>query len=690
MREIKRARRDAAALLFMVATIAIQLRGVAVRGRVFFFEDVAAYFEPLWSAAARATREGTLTTLTDTFDPLALGAWSGQPLLGDPQLGILYPPHQLLWLLMPAVRAYAVDVVLHSLWAAFGAYALVRALGRSRAAAATAGTALSLSAYFVLETRHVMFLVSASWVPWLLLAVTLHARAGSRRSAAAITTCAAMALLGGGWSMLVFALPPVLVFTAARLRDRRRRWLSTTAAALLGVALAAVQLLPAVAHGALSPRALPLAPTFASSYAWPTFAYARTLLFPLAYGDDALGTYVGAPDQWELCGYGMGAIAAVFALCSLARRDGRKERIAYLALVGIAILAALGDGGPLGPLLRHVPLLSRARCPARALFIYTIVVPLLCADGVDRLRARWAWLVPLAVALELLVTFRAENPTVPMTETAIAPPALAAIPQEPSDGRTLFDVHLGQRYHNGGLRWNRESAGGYSSLPLWRYLHLLWIANHRTVYPGWPAPALAHDLTAQGLWTLDSPIVDLLDVRWLLTPHDRPPAGTGWVREAAGDDDIDRWRNDEAMSRGFVVHDLERVRDERAAAVAIARADFVPGRAIVEVEVRVEPGDVEPATLVGREHFAVSVHGAGVFVLSEPWLPSWRVFVDGREMPVLRVDYALTGVAISSGHHDVRFERVDEPLRCGALVSLVALLVTLALCIPAPIPRRPS
>ena len=660
----------------MVGAVVVQLLGV-VTGGVFFFEDVAAYFEPLWSAAARASRAGELPTL-------ALGAWSGQPLLGDPQVGILYPPHQLLWLVAPVVRAYALDVVLHSLWAALGAYALCRALGRSRPAAASAGIALSLSAYFVLETRHVMFLVSASWVPWLWLAVTLHARTGSRRSAAAIAGCISLALVGGGWSMLVFALAPTVVFAVARLHGVQwRTWLTTGAAALLGVALASVALVPALAHAALSPRALPLAASFASSYAWPSLAYAKTLLFPLAYGDDALGTYVGAPDQWELCGYGVGLVAAMFALASLTRRDGRGERLAYVALVVLAMLAALGDRAPIGKLLSHLPLLSRARCPARALFIYTLVVPLLCADGVDRLgRARWIWIVPLAVALELLVTFRAENPTTSLADTQLAPLALAIIPQAPSDGRTLFDVHLGQRYHNGGLRWNLESPGGYSSLPLWRYLHLLWISNHRAVYPGWPVPELAHDLTAQGLWTLDSPIVDLLDVRWLLAPHGRPPSGSGWVLEAAGDDGIDRWRNDEALPRGFVVHEVERVTDEAAAAVAIARADFSPRRAIVESFVAMEPGPIEAATLTGREQFVVMVHGAGLFVMAEPWVPSWRASIDGRDVPVLRVDYALTGVAIAAGRHVVRFERIDRALRAGAILSLLALVITLALCFP--------
>ena len=96
----------------------------------------------------------------------------------------------------------------------------------------------------------------------------------------------------------------------------------------------------------------------------------------------------------------------------------------------------------------------------------------------------------------------------------------------------------------------------------------------------------------------------------------------------------------------------------------------------------VEAGPVEAAKLLGREHFDVTVHGDGLFVLAEPWIPSWRASIDGRDVPVLRVDYALTGLAIAAGRHEVRFERVDRALRAAAVLSLLALVVTLALCIP--------
>ena len=514
-----------------------------------------------------------------------------------------------------------------------------------------------------------MFVVSAAWLPWLAWAL-------ARRRWAALAIAFAMALLGGGWSMLVYAAPVVLFFAIARAERVALR--ETIGATLLGAAIAAIQLLPALAHTELSPRALPLAPSFAHSYAWPSLKYAVTLVFPLWLGDDARGTYIGAPDQWELCGYGCGLVVALLAASSL---RATKNAIVYAAAIGLAMIAACG--------VLELPILDRLRCPARALFLYTLIVPVAAAYGVDRLRARWrrtrhvsGWLAPVLVALELVVTFRAENPTVTIAEAHATPAVVAQIPTTPTEDRTLIDVHLGQAFHNGGARWNLETATGYSSVPLWRLLHLLWIANHGRTYPGWPHPQLAHDLSAQNLWTYGSPLVDLLGVRWALVPRDRVADASGWHLVKIGADGIDLGRNDEALPRAFVLHRAEVVADEAAAAEAIADRAFDPSRtAIVEVANAVS-GDAPftVATIVERTLDRIRVRAAGgILVVTEPFEPSWGATLDGNAIAVQRVDYALLGVAVPDGEHEVVLTRHDRALRIGALITLGALLLLAAL-----------
>jgi hypothetical protein len=646
--------------------ILIQYRAPLL-GRIWFFEDIQAYFLPLWTAVARNLRHGYLPS----WD---LGAWSGQPLLGDPQIGILYPPNWLILILHP-MRAYAWLTLLHAGIAAAGMASLVLARGRSHAAAALAALALSLSAFMVLELRHIMFVATTAWLPWVLWGIEKYSQDRRLDRLVASAGALGLAILAGGWSMLYWGALLIFVYSI-----RSPRTLAFTF--LVGVALACAQILPALAHARLSPRALGLEYSEAVSYSWPSYRYLITLVFPTWYGDG--DHYQGAPDQWELCGYATGAITFVLALFSLFRLDRRRERAALFVLMLLALLVARG-GAVHRFFFLHLPLFSSMRCPARALYLCTLILPLLAADGLDLVlsQQRTKTLVVAALVLELLVTWRAANPSSSLSEAQQLPAAVEWIRERPRLGRMINDVHLGQRFHNIGLLAGVESAGGYSSLPIWRYLHLLWIANHGAVYPH---AHLANDLTAQGLWRFSSPLVDLLSVRHLMTHL--PPEGSGWTKVFTGPDGIDIWRNQEALPRAFVVYRTRVIPDEAAQAKGLI--DLKPSEeAIVDRDLGIGGGgEMTPLGALYRESsldFAVEVTAPrrGLLVFPEVWAPSWKVLVDDKPAELLRVDYALRGVVVDPGKHIVVMALDDTPLAWGGAVSLTALFLLVGLLVVA-------
>jgi hypothetical protein len=68
----------------------------------------------------------------------------------------------------------------------------------------------------------------------------------------------------------------------------------------------------------------------------------------------------------------------------------------------------------------------------------------------------------------------------------------------------------------------------------------------------------------------------------------------------------------------------------------------------------------------------------GIFVLSELWFEHWHLKVDGKEAPLLRVNYALRGAALTPGTHRVEMEYASPWIRKGMAVaglSLAALLI---------------
>ena len=63
-------------------------------------------------------------------------------------------------------------------------------------------------------------------------------------------------------------------------------------------------------------------------------------------------------------------------------------------------------------------------------------------------------------------------------------------------------------------------------------------------------------------------------------------------------------------------------------------------------------------------------------VLSEVYYPGWRARVDGREVRIHRVDYALRGVRLESGSHRVEFVYDPVSLKVGLLVTVVVLCLS--------------
>lgn len=667
--------------LFVALAIGWQYRA-PLSGRVWYFEDIRAYFVPLYAAAARAMRSGAWPI----WEP---GAWSGQPLVGDPQLGLFYPPNWL-WLVLSPLRLYAWLQLFHAAVAATGMWALCRARGRSRPAAAVGAVSLATGAFMVLELRHAMFVATTAWLPWLLWAIERFGQRAELRRFWPVPLFGALALLAGGWSMLAYGLVVIAILAVSALlrAPARRRVALGLALGGLGAAwLAAVQIFPALAHERLSPRALGTTYAFASSYAWPSWHYVWTLLFPTLYGDDARGTWIGAPNQWELCGYAIGVVGALLALCSLGWRERRGERIALFVVTLLACDLARGGGGLMHPLIFHLPVFGALRCPARALYVWTLAAPILAADGADLLAQRRRGLAPLCLLVltaELLWTFRGDNPTTAFATAAAPPSAITWLLQHGRSYRATNDVYLGQAWHNMGLQWDLKSAGGYHSLPIWRYLNLLWIANHGAPYP---KPRLGDDLTAQGLWRFSSPVVDALGVRFVVTPRGRPIWVEGFRPVFTGPDGIDVWENTEALPPAFVVYGA-RVLDEAAAAQAVGAFDWRPGQEVfVERPVAVPPPSAAtppftaPKTLVRTSPTELALEVAlvrpGILVLAEPWYPGWQVSVDGAAAPLLRVDYALQGVALAPGRHRIAFSYRCRPLALGGALSLSALLLSM-------------
>ena len=142
-----------------------------------------------------------------------------------------------------------------------------------------------------------------------------------------------------------------------------------------------------------------------------------------------------------------------------------------------------------------------------------------------------------------------------------------------------------------------------------------------------------------------------------------------------------------AMPRAFVVGSQRVVADGETARRALASPDF-DARSVALTEERLPglatatppPGGASggQARIVSYEHERVVVrarsNGRGLLVLSDNHFPGWKAEVDGRPVPIERVDYLFRGVRIGPGAHTVEFRYEPLSWRIGWTISLVSLV----------------
>ena len=229
-----------------------------------------------------------------------------------------------------------------------------------------------------------------------------------------------------------------------------------------------------------------------------------------------------------------------------------------------------------------------------------------------------------------------------------------------------------------------ESAGGFNVIPHRTEAMLSTFGVQQSV-----PTFLSEEIVAS-----PGRLLDLMNVKYLVATTWNPSAETlssrpERFRLAFSDRGVRIFENLTVLPRAFLVplSGAVVVPDERSQLARLRAADFDPARSVIvedrpvppEPDNRTPPPAVSRVSEVARTINAVSLRAtaaeASILVLSQTHYPGWKVFVDGRSRPLLRVDYGLPGAAIEAGEHAVRFVYEPASVRVGALLSVAALLV---------------
>ncbi|MBL7063242.1 MAG: YfhO family protein [Anaerolineae bacterium] len=418
--------RDLLAIVLLWVLVIAFFWKIALAGRVLAGGDIFTYFYPYWAEATRAIRAGRLPL----WNPYL---FMGTPLLANSQVGVFYPFNWPLWLFLSAHQSIHLTIVLHLCLVAFNGYLWGRgSLRMGRAGAWMVGATFALGGYLGAQVEHVNQLQGLVWLP---LALTLcdrnfapNHKSANRKSAnrkaafAGLAIVVSLVFLAGHTQtafislvgLAAYGLGPVL-WRGLRQREWRplvRRASRLAAVAGLGVALAAVQLLPTWELSRLSVRAGGLPFNERVSFSLSPFYLARALL--PGFAEPVPPEHIEHVAYVGIAGLALAAVAILHSPSSILHSPSSILHPPFstlqssLFILTLGLFLSLGLYNPLYLLLaRFVPGFAHFRVPARWLSLYAIGVASLVGWGWDalyhrRVRIGWRALLFFAVALVVL------------------------------------------------------------------------------------------------------------------------------------------------------------------------------------------------------------------------------------------------------------------------------------------------
>ena len=681
--------------------------------------DHAEFFYPTSVFATNAVRSGQF--------PMWLPySFNGLPALDiGVANGLLYPPRLLLMTVFSPIRQHDLILFAHALISALGMYALMRYWGANAVGALLGALVWEMNGHRQYTLTYENLAIAAAWLPLMMLGASLAIKKQSVPWAMATGVALGMSLLGNtyfgyvsAWVLTCWYL--VLIVPASRRLFLEGRSRSAIFCLSLPVISAAVALALSAAAWLTLLGMLPHVNRGTQTLeqqlrsAVPLGAFFRALLLPQTAGG------VANKAGQISCFVFVGTPALIFVLAGFLRRSAPTFFATITGVISVGMI--LGLLPVIGFLRLVLPQFSSMHPYQTGPFLFCFAVAVLAAFGtaevgkyfrgsVSQRHLSLKIVLPLigVAALQLILSTWIINPSQPAQSQWLFPetPLISSLKAH-QDPYHILPIYL----HLPSGEWappvlagkvaidfDLRSSSGYESImptstvTLWRTVE----AGGRPVQDvrGEPyKPYFYNDLLPITL--LQNLSVGLLATHpnaILRDVNGSDPVASGAAQLIYRGPDGDVYRLKGALPRAFLAPGVLAVPDEPTALKMLVDERFEARKAAIVVGENTAATTLLPAsdrssdesestaTIVkdrlNEVEIEVVTQRAAMLVLNDSWHRGWKVFVDGAEQPVLKVNYDFRGVVVPSGNHRVVFLYRPALLLIGLGISGVTMLLVL-------------
>ncbi len=299
----------------------------------------------------------------------------------------------------------------------------------------------------------------------------------------------------------------------------------------------------------------------------------------------------------------------------------------------------------------------------------------------------WRPLAIVVLTLDLLILAAGFNPATETRLAGLTPPSVEFLQSDEELYRlTSFNAPGEKTFHaNVGMYYGFHDIRGYDSIIPKQYADFMGqIEEQGELIYNRIAPLYQYD-------SLDSPLLDLLNVKYVVTTQHIPNPNYTLVY----DDELRIYRNDDYLPRAFVVYDAEVIEDDGR---LLQRLQGLDPRQRVLLSTSPPPEYLKTSSSTPVEAPAqtrIPSYGIndvvveaelprdGWLVLADSYFPGWKAFQQlengqEQELDIYRADYNFRAVHLGAGQNVVRFRYTPMSLKLGVYASFIAAVVMLA------------
>ena len=328
-------------------------------------------------------------------------SFSGQPLLANAQSSPLAISN-ILFIILPFKIAWAISVILPLLLTSLFTYLLLTSLNFSKIASIFGASILPFGGFYVAWLTWSTVTTTAMWLPAILLVIVKIFQKITPLRFLILVFVLSQVLFSGHLQTGLYVFLTSLIFAVWQHFKSKARfaflWVLT--AFILGVIIAAPQLLPTVEFLKFSARELDQAYYPGRKDWFLPLAHLVQLVAPDFFGNPATYNYWGVWNWAEFVSF-IGIVPLGFVLLSIFSKN--KKLVIFFILIAVSLLLITKNPFSLAPYTFKLPFFASMQ-PSRALLLLDFSLVVLAAAGLDQfLRLRTAKKVIWPAVLIFLV-----------------------------------------------------------------------------------------------------------------------------------------------------------------------------------------------------------------------------------------------------------------------------------------------